>query len=473
MYGSIKELTELAKKESVPIWKIILDTEMKITECSEEHVYDKLDKRYEVMYKSVHKALQEPQVITGNLISGSAKKQYEYSEQQDTLGGFLINHIMALALSASEVNASMGKICAAPTAGSCGILPAVIIGVSEHYGLSRKDTLNGLLTASGIGTVVINNATVSGAEGGCQAECGVAAAMDAAAVVQMRGGTPDMIGDVISLTLMNCMGLICDPVAGLVQVPCAQRNASQAVNAITSADMILGGMTIPIPADEVGAVLMVDMAHIAGLVAAGLHPSPIPYADVVTTTTHKTLRGPRGGMILANKEAAEKFNFNKVIFPGIQGGPLMHVIAGKAICLGEALKPEFKAYQEQVVKNAKALSEALIDEGFDILTGGTDNHLMLVDLRNMDISGKELQNRCDEAYITLNKNTVPNDPRSPFVTSGVRIGTPAVTTRGMVESDMKEIAHFIHMVATDYDAKADEVREQVRAKYKKSSCVNY
>ena len=216
-------------------------------------------------------------------------------------------------------------------------------------------------------------------------------------------------------------------------------------------------------ADEVGAVLMVDIAHIAGLVAAGLHPSPIPYADVVTTTTHKTLRGPRGGMILANKEAAEKFNFNKAIFPGIQGGPLMHVIAGKAICLGEALKPEFKAYQEQVVKNAKALSAALIDEGFDILTGGTDNHLMLVDLRNMDISGKELQNRCDEAYITLNKNTVPNDPRSPFVTSGVRIGTPAVTTRGMVESDMKEIAHLIHMVATDYDAKADEVREQVRA----------
>ena len=205
-------------------------------------------------------------------------------------------------------------------------------------------------------------------------------------------------------------------------------------------------------ADEVGAVLMVDMAHIAGLVAAGLHPSPIPYADVVTTTTHKTLRGPRGGMILANKEAAEKFNFNKAIFPGIQGGPLMHVIAGKAICLGEALKPEFKAYQEQVVKNAKALSAALIDEGFDILTGGTDNHLMLVDLRNMDISGKELQNRCDEAYITLNKNTVPNDPRSPFVTSGVRIGTPAVTTRGMVESDMKEIAHLIHMIATDYDA---------------------
>lgn len=214
-------------------------------------------------------------------------------------------------------------------------------------------------------------------------------------------------------------------------------------------------------ADEVGAVLMVDMAHIAGLVAAGLHPSPIPYADVVTTTTHKTLRGPRGGLILANKEAAERFNFNKAIFPGIQGGPLMHVIAGKAVCFGEALKPEFKAYQEQVVKNAKALSAALIDEGFDILTGGTDNHLMLVDLRKMDISGKELQNRCDAAYITLNKNTVPNDPRSPFVTSGVRIGTPAVTTRGLVEEDMKKVAELIRLVATDYEAKADYVRDEV------------
>lgn len=214
-------------------------------------------------------------------------------------------------------------------------------------------------------------------------------------------------------------------------------------------------------ADEVGAYLMVDMAHIAGLVAAGLHPSPIPYADVVTTTTHKTLRGPRGGLILANQEAADKFNFNKAIFPGIQGGPLMHVIAGKAICFGEALKPEFKAYQTQVVNNAKALSAALIDQGFDILTGGTDNHLMLVDLRNMDISGKELQNRCDTAYITLNKNTVPNDPRSPFVTSGVRIGTPAVTTRGLVEEDMKKIAELIHLIATDYEAKADYVRAEV------------
>ena len=214
-------------------------------------------------------------------------------------------------------------------------------------------------------------------------------------------------------------------------------------------------------ADKAGAYLMVDMAHIAGLVAAGLHPSPIPYADVVTTTTHKTLRGPRGGMILANKEAAEKFNFNKAIFPGTQGGPLEHVIAAKAVCFGEALKPEFKTYQEQVVKNAAALAKALENQGFKILTGGTDNHLMLVDLRGMDISGKELQNRCDEVYITLNKNTVPNDPRSPFVTSGVRIGTPAVTSRGMKEADMEKIAKCIWLAATDFDGKADYIREEV------------
>ena len=213
--------------------------------------------------------------------------------------------------------------------------------------------------------------------------------------------------------------------------------------------------------DKCGAYLMVDIAHIAGLVAAGVHPSPIPYADVVTTTTHKTLRGPRGGLILANKEAADKFNFNKAIFPGSQGGPLEHVIAAKAICFGEALKPEFKAYQEQVAKNAKALAAALQNEGFKVLTGGTDNHLMLLDLRGMEISGKELQNRCDEVYITLNKNTVPNDPRSPFVTSGVRIGTPAVTSRGLKEDDMAEIAHLIWMAATDFENKADEIREAV------------
>jgi len=214
-------------------------------------------------------------------------------------------------------------------------------------------------------------------------------------------------------------------------------------------------------ADEVGAYLMVDMAHIAGLVAAGEHPSPIPYADVVTTTTHKTLRGPRGGMILANKEAAEKFNFNKAIFPGTQGGPLEHVIAGKAVCFGEALKPEFKAYQHQVAANAKALAQALKDEGFKLLTDGTDNHLMLVDLRGMEVSGKELQNRCDEVYITLNKNTVPNDPRSPFVTSGVRIGTPAITTRGLKEEDMPKIARCIWLAATDFENKADYIRSEV------------
>ncbi|PXX47877.1 glycine hydroxymethyltransferase [Hungatella effluvii] len=214
-------------------------------------------------------------------------------------------------------------------------------------------------------------------------------------------------------------------------------------------------------ADKVGAYLMVDMAHIAGLVAAGLHPSPIPYADVVTTTTHKTLRGPRGGMILANKEAAEKFNFNKAIFPGTQGGPLEHVIAGKAVCFGEALKPEFKAYQEQVVKNAKALAAALVKQGFNILTGGTDNHLMLIDLRGMEVTGKELQNRCDEVYLTLNKNAVPNDPRSPFVTSGVRVGTPAVTSRGLKEEDMEKIAECIWLAATDFENKADYIRAEV------------
>ena len=206
---------------------------------------------------------------------------------------------------------------------------------------------------------------------------------------------------------------------------------------------------------------MVDMAHIAGLVAAGEHMSPIPYADVVTTTTHKTLRGPRGGMILASKEAADKFNFNKAIFPGTQGGPLEHVIAAKAVCLGEALKPEFTEYQKQVRKNAKALAAALVERGFKLLTGGTDNHLMLVDLRGMDISGKELQNRCDEVFITLNKNTVPNEPRSPFVTSGVRIGTPAVTTRGLKEEDMPKIAECISLAATDFENKADYIRGEV------------
>ena len=199
-------------------------------------------------------------------------------------------------------------------------------------------------------------------------------------------------------------------------------------------------------ADEVGSYLMVDMAHIAGLVAAGLHPSPIPYAHVTTTTTHKTLRGPRGGMILSSNEVNEKFNFNKAILPGTQGGPLMHVIAAKAVCFKEALEPEFKEYQMQVVKNAKALCEGLKKRGVKIVSGDTDNHLMLVDLTGNDVSGKELEKRLDDAHITCNKNTIPNDPRSPFVTSGVRLGTPAVTTRGMKEDDMDKIAEIIAMV---------------------------
>ena len=204
-------------------------------------------------------------------------------------------------------------------------------------------------------------------------------------------------------------------------------------------------------ADEVGAYLMVDMAHIAGLVAAGLHPSPIPYADVTTTTTHKTLRGPRGGLILCNQEAADKFNFNKAVFPGIQGGPLEHVIAGKAVCFKEALEPEFAEYQKQIIKNAQALSKGLMDRGVKIVSGGTDNHLMLIDLRGEEVTGKELEKRLDAAHITCNKNTVPNDPRSPFVTSGVRLGTPAVTTRGLKEEDMDVIAECIALVLQSED----------------------
>ena len=214
-------------------------------------------------------------------------------------------------------------------------------------------------------------------------------------------------------------------------------------------------------ADEVGAYLMVDMAHIAGLVAAGLHPSPFPYADVVTTTTHKTLRGPRGGVILSNNEINEKFNFNKAIFPGTQGGPLEHVIAAKAVAFKEALDPSFKEYQSQIVKNCKALAETLRNKGFNMVTGGTDNHLLLLDLTNFDITGKELQARCDNVYITLNKNAIPNDPRSPFVTSGVRIGTAAITSRGMKEEDMEIIADLIYQTVTDYENNIDNIREKV------------
>lgn len=209
-------------------------------------------------------------------------------------------------------------------------------------------------------------------------------------------------------------------------------------------------------ADEVGAVLMVDMAHIAGLVAAGLHESPIPYAHVTTTTTHKTLRGPRGGMILSSEEVNKKYNFNKAIFPGIQGGPLMHVIAAKAVCFKEALSDEFKAYQAQVVKNASTLASALMERGFDIVSGGTDNHLMLVDLKKFDKTGKEVEKLLDSVHITCNKNTVPNDPKSPFVTSGIRLGTPAVTTRGLKEDDMVQIAEAIKLAVLDGELEAAE-----------------
>lgn len=212
-------------------------------------------------------------------------------------------------------------------------------------------------------------------------------------------------------------------------------------------------------AHAVGALFMVDMAHIAGLVAAGLHPSPVPYADIVTTTTHKTLRGPRGGMILCREEYAKKID--KAIFPGTQGGPLMHIIAAKAVCLGEALKPEFKTYAEQTVKNAKALAEGLTKRGMKLVSGGTDNHLMLLDLSDGELTGKELERRLDEVYITANKNTIPNEQRSPFVTSGVRLGTPAVTTRGLKEADMDVIAECIHLCATDFDNKADAIRAKV------------
>ncbi|MCI9118463.1 MAG: serine hydroxymethyltransferase [Flavonifractor sp.] len=212
-------------------------------------------------------------------------------------------------------------------------------------------------------------------------------------------------------------------------------------------------------AQEVGAYLFVDMAHIAGLVAVGLHPSPVPYADVVTTTTHKTLRGPRGGMILCKEEHAKKID--SAIFPGSQGGPLEHIIAAKAVALGEAMKPEFKTYQEQIVKNAAALAGALVEQGFDLVSGGTDNHLMLVDLRPAGLTGKEMERRLDEVNITVNKNAIPNDPEKPFVTSGIRVGTPAATTRGFVEEDMKVIARLMWETATDFDHKAGSVREQV------------
>ena len=212
-------------------------------------------------------------------------------------------------------------------------------------------------------------------------------------------------------------------------------------------------------AHAVGALFMVDMAHIAGLVAAGLHPSPVPFADIVTTTTHKTLRGPRGGMILCREELGKAID--KAIFPGTQGGPLMHIIAAKAVCFGEALKPEFTAYQKQIVANAAALADALIAEGFDLVSGGTDNHLILIDLRSMGLTGKEMERRLDEVHITVNKNAIPFDPEKPFVTSGIRVGTPAVTSRGLVEADMQTLAHLMALCAKDFENQADYIRAEV------------
>lgn len=251
MYHNLEGLLKIAMEREVPLWKIILENEMKLSQMTEEEVFTNLSRRYKVMEASAHKAMEQNLHVKGSLINGLAYSQNQYAKEGNTLSGELINHVMALALSSSEVNVAMGKICAAPTAGSCGILPAVLIGVKEVKNLSEREVLQGLLTASGVGAIVVKNATVAGAEGGCQAECGVAAAMAAAAAVEMSGGNAQMALHAFSLVIINVMGLVCDPIAGLVQVPCAQRNASQAVNAIICADMALAGMKCIVPADEV------------------------------------------------------------------------------------------------------------------------------------------------------------------------------------------------------------------------------
>ena len=251
MYNSIQDMLRIAKEENKPLYRVILENEMRLSELSEEEVLKRLNKRYQVMEEAAAKALTTERKTVGSLITGITKPQYEYAQKGNSLCGDFLNMVMARALSCSEVNASMGKICAAPTAGACGILPAVLISLAEKEELSREKVLEGLLVASGVGAVIMKNATVAGAEGGCQAECGVAAAMAAAAAVYLKGGTDEMVADSVAISLMNCMGLVCDPVAGLVQVPCAQRNASQAVNALLSADLILAGMKSLIPPDEV------------------------------------------------------------------------------------------------------------------------------------------------------------------------------------------------------------------------------
>jgi len=251
MYHSCRQLLEMADAQKVPIHEIVIEYEMKNSDISRAEVMENMKERYGIMFASAERALDQPLPTEASLISGIASTQYRYSQSGDTLCGRFINIVMARALSCSEVNASMGKICAMPTAGSCGIVPAVLISVGEKYEKTQEDVINALITASGLGTVVVENATVAGSEGGCQAECGVAAAMAAAGAVELSGGTPAMSMEAFSLALINVMGLVCDPVAGLVQIPCAQRNASQAVNALLSADLALGGAKFPIPADEV------------------------------------------------------------------------------------------------------------------------------------------------------------------------------------------------------------------------------
>jgi L-serine dehydratase len=251
MYHSCRQLLEMAEAQNVPIHEIVIENEMKNSDISRAEVLENMKERYGIMYASAERALEQPLPTEGSLITGIAAVQYRYSRSGDTLCGGFINTVMARALSCSEVNASMGKICAMPTAGSCGIVPAVLISVGEECSKTEEDVINALITASGIGTIVVENATVAGSEGGCQAECGVAAAMAAAGAVELKGGTPAMSMEAFSLALINIMGLVCDPVAGLVQIPCAQRNASQAVNALISADMALGGAKFPIPTDEV------------------------------------------------------------------------------------------------------------------------------------------------------------------------------------------------------------------------------
>jgi len=280
----MNELLELANKKEVPLSEIILENEQKISSLTEEQIFEKLEKRYQVMERSAEKALEKSFSTVGSLIEGISMTQYSYAKSVGTICGNFINIVMARALSGSEVNASMGRICAAPTAGACGILPAVLVSISEREHISRRKTLEGLLTAAGVGAIIMKNATVAGAEGGCQAECGVAAAMAAVATVELVGGTPEVALHSVAFSLMNCMGLICDPVAGLVQIPCAQRNASQAVNALLSADLALAGMKCLIPPDEVVGA----MYKVGKLLPAALKETSM--GGIASTKTGKAIK---------------------------------------------------------------------------------------------------------------------------------------------------------------------------------------